>query len=90
MKHRYRVEFGFCFERRRNFSSFDDALAFYAGHPGGKYGERLLGSGASWEEDDRGPRMVWDGLSDEERERVEEVDYPSDGGVTAVATTQRN
>jgi len=68
----YRVRFGYCMEDRREFTDFDAALAFYRTDPGGEWGQQLLGDAVDADCVDGEFRMTSDGLTEEERETVEE------------------
>lgn len=70
---KYLVHWGWMLQRTEEFTDFQRSLEFYVDHKGGPCGARVTGEGydADWDEGDF--REVADGLTDEERERVEEI-----------------
>ncbi len=55
------------------FDSFPEALAFYAEHRDRPHGAKLLGDGADWDGGPEGYRLCSDGLTEAEREQVEDL-----------------
>jgi hypothetical protein len=70
---KYFVHWGWYHQRTEEFTDFERALSYFADHKGGPCGARVTGVGYDADHDGDGFREVSDGLTDEERERVEAV-----------------
>lgn len=68
---RYWVHWGWMLQRTEEFTDFGRALDHYADHKGGPCGARVTGEGYDADHDEDGFREASDGLTDDERERVE-------------------
>lgn len=68
---KYFVHWGFMHRQVNEFTDFQRALDYFVDHKGAGHGARLVGEGYDADCDEDGFHEVSDGLTDEERERVE-------------------
>ena len=69
----YTVQSGFYYDRSEHFGDFTAALACYRQRQTERYGASITGDGYDCDCDQDGFFCVDDGLSEDERERIEEA-----------------
>lgn len=70
---KYFVHWGYMQQHTDEFTDFEEALAYFAANNTGPSRARLVGEGADADCDEDGFHQVSDGLTEEERDRLEEV-----------------
>ncbi len=70
---KYFVHWGYMQRNTEEFTDFQRALDYFVDHRGAASGARLVGEGYDADCDEDGFHEVSDGLTDDERERLEAV-----------------